>query len=1118
MIIWFAKGVEWGISKARVAYTKDMDFETRFKKLNPDQQLAVTTTEGPVMVVAGPGTGKTELLGMRVAYILKSTDVLPENVLCLTFTDSGSIAMRKRLVEIIGEAAYRVSIYTFHAFASELINQNREYFYSGAAFDLADDLRRRQIIETILDQLEYSNPLKAQMNGEYTNIGNILSAISDLKRAGLSPDEFEAILAATASSLDQIEPAVAAAMAGRVSKTTLDNMLDLLSKAEQITEEAPVSTIPTYIEVFRRGLASTIEEATSHPKVTPPLTEWKGEWTTHDQAKNRILKARKHLTRLIPLASVYRQYLDQMTKDELYDYDDMIMQTVRALENHDDLLLDLQEKYQYIMVDEFQDTNLAQMRILDRLTDNPVHEGNPNILTVGDDDQAIYGFQGADVGNILSFKDKYKDAKIVTLTDNYRSTALILEGAQSVIQQGEERLVNKISGLDKTLTAHKQAETTTTITETLTPDHERQWVTEHIAEKIKQGAEPRDIVIISNKHAQLEAIAPYLVDAGIPVSYDRLENVLEDKVVIHLLQLARLVQALADQKHDIANSLMPDVLAVPAWGLSPIDTWKMSLRAKRDRKTWMEAMADNEDTRPFIEWLIETAQASTHMPLERIFDILTGESRLREDGFASPIKNYYFSAENLEHKTTDYTVHLSHLTAIRDKFREHVSDQKHTHLLVDFLRFIDQLIATNTNVTRSHTFSTSDNAVQLMSAHGSKGLEFDVVYILNSTDKAWGEKARGGNSGLSFPENLRLKQAGNTYDERIRLFFVAMTRAKKELYLTYPKLDDSGKENLRAAFLVGTDSIDNNFANSDVTEEVKEKTADLIWHRYISETPQQSLKLVLQPSLEVYKLSATHLNNYLDVSRGGPRAFLLNNLLRFPSAMSPHASYGSAIHDSLQLAHEQILAGKTVDTEMIIGHFKEDMAARDFEPKEREDFTSKGEDALRLFLGEKLATFNTKQRTELDFSRQNVFLGEAHLTGKLDVVELDDKEKTAKIIDYKTGKPLTDWEKGTIYQKLKAHHYRQQLYFYHLLLNNSKDWHSYEVLSSGLEFVEPTDDGQVASLAIEEVDQEDLDRFTRLLCKVWDKIKSADFPDTSHYPEDHKGVLQFEQDLLDGAI
>ncbi len=1095
-----------------------MDFETRFKKLNKNQQLAVTTTEGPVMVVAGPGTGKTELLGMRVAYILKTTDVLPENILCLTFTDSGSIAMRKRLVEIIGEAAYRVSIYTFHAFGSEIINQHKEYFYSGASFALADDIKRRQIVESIIDEMEYDNPLKTRMNGEYTNIGNIIGAISDLKRASLTPEEFESILNAISGSISIIEPLVAEAIEGRISKQTADKLANVLAKIESIEEPRIISTIPTFVETFRRGLASALDEAYTHEKVTPPLTAWKAEWTTNDANKNKILKASKHVSKLIPLAKAYRAYLDRMNEAELYDYDDMIMQTVHALENHQDLLLDLQEKYQYIMVDEFQDTNLAQMRILNLLTDNPVHEGNPNILTVGDDDQAIYGFQGADIGNILSFKETYPDAKIITLVDNYRSTALVLEGAQAVISQGGERLVNRLEGLDKTLTAHKQAETKTVITETLTPDHERQWVTEHIKNKLAQGVEPEEIAVISNKHAQLEALAPYLIEAGVPVSYDRVESVLDDEVVVHLMTLARTVDAIAKQEHDLANSLLPEILANPAWGISPTDVWRMSIRAKRDRKSWMEIMIDQPETKDFTEWLIAAAAASTHTPLEKIFDILTGEASFEEDGYVSPLKEHYFSNQRLESHGTDYVTHLSNLTAIRDKFREHSGSEKRTQLLSDFLVFIDQIIATKTNITKTHTFQTSENSVQLMSAHKSKGLEFDVVYILNATDAAWGEKARGGRSGLSYPENLRLRQSTGSYDERIRLFFVAMTRAKQELYISYPIQTDTGSENLKASFLINATSLADNIASADVSEEVKQTTAELIWHRYIGETPQQELSLILQPILENYKLSVTHVNRYLDVSRGGPRNFLLTSLLRFPSAMHASANYGNAVHASLQFAHEKTIAGHPFTIEDVINYFNEDMTLRDFEENEREELTTKGQEALRQFLEEKLPSFNANQRTELDFARQNVFLGEAHLTGKLDVVELDDKEKTAKIIDYKTGKPLTSWGKGSVYEKLKSHLYRQQLLFYHLLLKNSRDWRGHDILSSGLEFVEPTDDRRVATLAIEDFNQEEIERFTKIVCIVWTKIQNSDFPDTSHYSPDYKGVAQFEEDLLSGNI
>ncbi|MCA9335203.1 UvrD-helicase domain-containing protein, partial [Candidatus Saccharibacteria bacterium] len=134
-----------------------MDFSGRYKKLNENQRRAVDTIDGPVMVIAGPGTGKTELLAMRAANILKQTDALPENILCLTFTEAGSVAMKKRLTSIIGRDAYNVSVFTFHAFGTDIMGRYREYFYNGADFSAADDLARHRIITDILDSLPYDN-------------------------------------------------------------------------------------------------------------------------------------------------------------------------------------------------------------------------------------------------------------------------------------------------------------------------------------------------------------------------------------------------------------------------------------------------------------------------------------------------------------------------------------------------------------------------------------------------------------------------------------------------------------------------------------------------------------------------------------------------------------------------------------------------------------------------------------------------------------------------------------------------------------------------------------------------------------------------------------------------
>src|SRR5664279_157099 len=166
-----------------------MDFNKRYKVLNTAQKQAVDTIEGPVIVIAGPGTGKTELLSMRAANILKTTDVLPENILCLTFTDSGASSMRERMVQIIGKDAYKIAVHTFHSFGAEVMNQNAQFFYHGADFRAADELSSYELLRGIFDELDYNNPLTGKMNGQYTHLQDTLTTISELKKSGLTSDE-----------------------------------------------------------------------------------------------------------------------------------------------------------------------------------------------------------------------------------------------------------------------------------------------------------------------------------------------------------------------------------------------------------------------------------------------------------------------------------------------------------------------------------------------------------------------------------------------------------------------------------------------------------------------------------------------------------------------------------------------------------------------------------------------------------------------------------------------------------------------------------------------------------------------------------------------------------------
>jgi DNA helicase II / ATP-dependent DNA helicase PcrA len=427
------------------------DFKTKYTRLNTAQKQAVDTIEGPVMVIAGPGTGKTELLSMRVANILKQTDSLPQNILCLTFTESGASAMRERLVSLIGKDAYPVAIHTFHSFGSEIINTYREFFYQGAQFHAAHELTTHEILARILKKLPHDSLLATQMNGEFTQLSNIQHSISDFKKAGLTPDDLQTLVAHNTSFLNFAEAHVTDFFKGTVNKTMLSALPDLHETLRTYQPETfPFVTLPELSSVFLRELERVLDDNSS----TKPLTAWRNKWFEKNAEGNFVFKDRKRHKKLLEASHVYWNYLSAMQEASVYDYDDMILKTTLALELFPELRNQLQEKYQYILVDEFQDTNLAQLKIILSLIDNPIHEEKPNILIVGDDDQAIYSFQGAEVSNIMTLQHRFRDPAIIPLVDNYRSDSQILKHARDVITQGTDRLETALVNLDKTPVPH----------------------------------------------------------------------------------------------------------------------------------------------------------------------------------------------------------------------------------------------------------------------------------------------------------------------------------------------------------------------------------------------------------------------------------------------------------------------------------------------------------------------------------------------------------------------------------------------------------------------------------------------------------------------------------------
>jgi DNA helicase-2/ATP-dependent DNA helicase PcrA len=339
----------------------------------------VDTIEGPVMVIAGPGTGKTQILALRIARILMETDAAPENILCLTFTDAGTVAMRKRLVRFIGSEAYKVNIHTFHSFSNKVIQEQARQLRK-ADLEALSDLERIQFMKELIDGFSNDNPLKRMKGEVYYDLRGLSSLFSNMKREAWEPDHL-------------------------------------------------VQHIDHYI-------SDTIPEKFTH-KRNPEngLTQ---------TGRNEV----KRFERSRAAVEAFKTYQRIMESNNRYDFDDMINWVIKLFKTNNEVLLTYQESLQYILVDEYQDTSGSQNMIVELLCS--FWEDNPNLFVVGDDDQSIYRFQGANIENMMAIRERLeKNLTTVVLTDNYRSVQPILDAASSLISNNHKRLIEKVKGLTK---------------------------------------------------------------------------------------------------------------------------------------------------------------------------------------------------------------------------------------------------------------------------------------------------------------------------------------------------------------------------------------------------------------------------------------------------------------------------------------------------------------------------------------------------------------------------------------------------------------------------------------------------------------------------------------------
>jgi DNA helicase II / ATP-dependent DNA helicase PcrA len=474
-------------------------FNELYTQLNAEQRAAVDTIEGTVMVLAGPGTGKTQLLAMRIAAILQRTQMDPWNILCLTFTESGVAAMRERLLSIMGEAAYYVRIHTFHSFCNDIIQEHQELFSVGGEWRPLSDIERVELFESLVDKLPGTSPLKV-FGQPYLYLRDISGHVQSLKQEHISPAKLRSVLTHIQQFVAAVEEPAEQFFGLKPKERTEARCADITT---HLLAAAKAAELPDSVQGVLQAAWQDFEGA--HAAAEDKRGAGKARTAYKNQLKRWLAKMARATRTSEALATVYEQYEQHLVKEGRYDYEDMINQVIEAFGEHDDLLAQYQEQFQYILVDEYQDTNGAQNEVV-RLLGS--FDDAPNIFVVGDDKQSIYRFQGASLANMLDFYERYRDhVAVISLRDNYRSQPVILAAADGVITHNEESLPKYIPGVTMALTAQAgRLPEPILINEAPSADVEDYQVAKRIEEMLAAGVAPREIAIIVRYHRDSQGV------------------------------------------------------------------------------------------------------------------------------------------------------------------------------------------------------------------------------------------------------------------------------------------------------------------------------------------------------------------------------------------------------------------------------------------------------------------------------------------------------------------------------------------------------------------------------------------------------------------------------------
>lgn len=1002
--------------------------------LNSEQQKAVNAIEGPVLLIAGPGTGKTEVLARRIENILKITDTNPESILCLTFTENGGNEMRKRLFELIGNDSFKINIKTFHSFCNDLIQTYPEKFTFKKELIQLNEVTQISIINEIIDSYRDGDEVNhlINFNNPYMYTKKILESIKTLKKEGFNSQKFK----------------------NRI------------------------------YEIHREILNNP-----KNNKRGTPTNEW----------RNLLKTAEKNLE----LSIIYSDYEAILIERGFYDFEDMILRVIERFQIDEEFVAEMQERFLYILVDEYQDTNGSQNEILKYFG---TYDSSPNIFAVGDDDQGIFRFQGANLENLLFFDKQFQNVQHFLITTNYRSTQYILNLADSLISNCSTRLTTIKPELIKQLKqgGNFKKMYKAGLGEFEKGEEEIKFIVKKINELKSEGDNYSDIAIIYHDNKDGIDIAEALLKEKIPFNISLGINALQNKVVEKIIKILNFIE-FSDVNND---EILGQIIFYDFFNFNQLDLLKILHHYNSINKFYSQkstplffiiadeellqkiGVKDIEKFKWFTSSILNWKRTSENETLKSFFELLYEESGL---------KKYVLTSKK---DFDDLNAIKSFYTHLKESCRINPEQS-----LKSFLNEIKIMKENNIALETRNITSTGDR-VTLQTAHKSKGSQYKNVFITKVVKDVWGDKIERDQLRLLTKEVDKVSNSIEALDEQRRLLYVAITRAKERLFITYSKIYGSGDE-LKVRFPSRFISELNQEYIEKINIEEFQREDKNEQENIIKHLPKTIYSIeeedYLKELIKNFKLSASSLNSYIKC----PLKFKYENLIKTPKSYKINIILGNAIHSTLEQFLSNYDDSGQYNLEFLLTIFRIGLEKTQILKADYIELLKKGEIMLTNYFNYYNPTFKKPLFTEYNINNESIFLEDGNglkvrLRGKIDKIELiNEDENSVRIVDYKASKPRSDnYIKGLT--KADNGEYYRQLLFYKLLSDLDKNFkikpHNDKMRVEELQIDFIDADQNKFKKATFKVNEDDVKNLKNLIYKVYSNIQSLEFEGSEEFP------------------